>query len=271
MIRFINTFQNHSALISIFLGCAIGLNGFFVDKENNFLHWSWALQISLMVAFISNEIGRYRSEKQSIEEKFKRHLLAFATWQETGENCWHQKGDPDFVVEPTEDDFWEVKAGENWVRAATNPRAFVRPMQLRYRHTVISKINCIYFDEMRYFIPAPRITGMIGSGEKWYYSLCADDLDFFLLPLLTGRSKDEILEDGRFHSRLSDVPVCVFKSHQEKSSFQVYLAQRPIEPSELKPHIPYMSDGLVTAKDEEIISYSNAVIRRLNEYRELPL
>ncbi len=267
--KIINYISNHAAFISILIVSVMGLNSVFVDKGNEWEHWSWLSLAIIMVAYLGVEFLRYRKDNISVEEHFKKYLLDFENWEETDENNWHYKPHPEFIVCPTEEEYWEVKGGENWVRAATNPRAFVRPMQLQYNQTVITKIVCIYFDEMRYFIPAPKVTGMIGSGENWYYSLCADDFYFFLLPLLTKKTVEQIVETGEFSSRGCRVPVAIFSSEQEQNQFEVFLTQRPIENTEIftypsRPNDPYIND-----KDKEIISYSKVVLARLEEYRGL--
>lgn len=264
MLKFVSS---HAAFVSIVIVSVIGTNGVFLDKDNPFYHWSWLVQLVLIVLYLSVEFIRYKNDSLSVEQKFKKYLLDFENWEETDENHWHYKPEPNFIVEPTDEDYWEVEGGENWVRAATNPKAFVRPMQIRYDQTIIRKIVCIYFDEMRYLIPAPKVTGMIGSGTKWYYSLCAENFDFYLLPLLTRKTINKIVETGQFSSRGGRVPVAIFSSEQEKSRFEVYLTQRPIEDNELEPHPARANDPYVKEIDKEIISYSKAVLARLAEYR----
>ncbi|MDP7221972.1 MAG: hypothetical protein QF692_01775 [Alphaproteobacteria bacterium] len=263
-----NFVSAHAGFISILLVTAIGVNGIFVDKDI-LASWYWLLQGFLIAGYLWVEYLRYKKDSLSVEERFKKYLLDFENWEESEENNWHYKLDPSFIFEETGEDVWEVEGGENWVRAATNPRAFVKPMQIRHNHTVISKFVCIYFDEMRYIIPAPKVTGMIGSGEKWYYSLCAEDFDFYLLPILTNRTISEIVETGKFSSRGGRVPVVIFSSEQEKSRFEVFLTQRPIEDNDLtsfpsRPNDPYIKDI-----DKKVISYSRVVLQRLAEFREL--
>ena len=143
-------------------------------------------------------------------------------------------------------------------------------MQLMYSQTIITKINCIYFDEMRYLIPAPKVTGMIGHGEKWFYSICADDFDFYLMPLLVKKDKQEILQTESLEAgRGASVPVAIFSSTQEKSRFEVFLSQKPIKDSELSKFIINQNDPLIKDIDRKIISYSKAVLERLKEYRQL--
>lgn len=264
MLKFVSS---HAAFVSIVIVSVIGINGAFVDKDNSLYHLSWLVQFALVAVYLFIEFIRYKSESLSVEERFQKYLLDFEQWEETRENNWHYKPDPDFVVCPTDEDSWEVEGGENWVRAATNPRSWVRPMQLKYRDTVITEITCIYFDEMRYLIPAPQVTGMVGSGTKWYYSLCAENFDFYLLPLLTRKTIKEIVETGEFSSRGGRVPVAIFATEQEKSRFEVYLTQKPIEDNELEPYPARANDPYIKEIDKEIISYSKVVLARLAEYR----
>ncbi|MDF3023075.1 MAG: hypothetical protein K0R10_436 [Alphaproteobacteria bacterium] len=269
MRTFINFINSHVSFLSIVIVSTIGLNGVFVSKENNWSHWSWLIQFTLLVLYLLIEYSRHIQENLSAKDRFKKYLLDFEGWEKTDENDWHYKQDPDFRVCPTEDKIWEVEGGENWVRAAINPRAFVRPMQLQYKQTIIAKIVCICFDEMRYMVSAPKVTGMIGHGEKWYYSLCADDLDFYLLPLLTNRAISDIIMTGEFNSRLGKIPVAVFASEQEKSRFEVYLTQRPIEEDEIKKFPARPLEKYIKEVDLQIIAYSKAVLERLEEYRKL--
>ena len=115
----------------------------------------------------------------------------------------------------------------------------------------------------------PKVTGISGAERRWFYSLCADEYDFYLAPLLTKRSKEEILKTGQFGSRGGRVPVAIFKSKQEQSQFEVFLTQRPIEDDELVNFPSRDNDPYINETDKEIISYSNAVLERLAEYRGL--
>ena len=262
-------FQNHTAVFSIIIVSLIGFTGFFIDTNNSWYHWSWLAQVILIFSYIALEIIRYKKNSLTVKERFKRYLLDYKNWEETEENTWHYKPDPDFMVLPTPDKSWEVLGGENWVRAAINPKSWVRPMQLMYRNTVVFKCTCIYFDEMRQIIPAPKVTGMIGPGDKWYYSLCTDYFDAHLLPLLTHRSIEEIISDGQFSSRGSKVPVIIFSSETEKSRFEIFLTQKPVEGYETNQCMPLTKDPIVKDVDKQIIAYSRVILKRLEEFREI--
>ena len=81
-------------------------------------------------------------------------------WTETSEDVWYYSQFPEFTISPTEEKAWPVQAGENWVRAAINPSAFIRPFRICFHQTVLTQIECIYYDEMRARTPAPQPTSV---------------------------------------------------------------------------------------------------------------
>lgn len=203
-----------------------------------------------------------------MEEQFKEKLLRFSDWVEVKqESYFYYDPDPNFVVCRTDDEPWEVSGGEQWVRAATNPNAFVCRMHLLWNQTLISEIHCIYFDEFRHLTPAPIVTGMISFLSRWYFSLCADDLEFHLLPLFERRTKDEIVRTGQLSSGRKNMPVAIFGSWVEKEKFSEFLLGEPITDEELSSFEYKTFESTVSDTDKKIIIYSRAVLQRLENFR----
>ena len=101
---------------------------------------------------------------------------------------------PEFTISPTEEEAEPVRGGENWVRAATNPSAFVRPLRICFHQTVLAEIGCILYDEMRAITPAPQATLVNHAKSLWFFSLCADTFEFLFLQFLTRRERGELLK-----------------------------------------------------------------------------
>ena len=88
-------------------------------------------------------------------QRVKNYLIDRDGWTSTSENVWFYSQFPEFTIAPTEEETRPVQAGENWIRAATNPSAFVRPFRICFHQTMLALIVCLYYDEMRKITPAP--------------------------------------------------------------------------------------------------------------------
>lgn len=200
-------------------------------------------------------------------ERMRNYLLNFDGWTEITETSWYYTVFPEFTVSATDEETWEVLGGVNWVRAATNPKAFVRPMRLSYHQTVLATVTCIYFDEMRQLASAPKMYHHPTSPELWFFGIEVGTLEFLLLQFLTRSKADEFLEHGFGGSRGSVVPVAVFRSPEERLRFLEELRSNPISVKDKHQFSIGRSDTVISDKDREIIAYSRAVLERLEEWR----
>ena len=76
-------------------------------------------------------------------QRVQNYLLDRDGWAKTSEDVWYYSQFPEFTISPTEEEARPVQAGENWVRAATNPSAFVRPFRICFHQTVLAQVVCI--------------------------------------------------------------------------------------------------------------------------------
>ena len=129
-------------------------------------------------------------------QRVQNYLLDRDGWTKTSEDVWYYARFPEFTISPTDEETRPVQAGENWVRYALNPSAFVRPFQICFHQTMLAKIVCILYDEMRAITPAPRSTHVTYAKDLWFFSLSADTLEFLFLQFLTGTERDQLLQDG---------------------------------------------------------------------------
>ena len=78
----------------------------------------------------SRDIEQMWRERFSLDqtpfERVQNYLLDRDGWTKTSEHVWYHSQFPEFTVSPTEEEERPVRGGENWVRSATNPTAFVR-------------------------------------------------------------------------------------------------------------------------------------------------
>lgn len=200
-------------------------------------------------------------------QRMMSYLLDFDGWTETSENCWHYTNFPEFTVSPTDDEIWEVHGAENWVRAAINPRAFVRPMKLAYHQTILSTVTCIYYDEMRYMTPAPKAISDPVITDLCFYAIDAGTLDFRFLQFLKKSDKTGLLVGGLDGSRGAPLPVAIFESGDERLEFLETIKANPVV---VKPEHQFRisaKDPNISDKDREIIAYSRAVLERLGDWR----
>ena len=54
-----NFVASHAAFLSVIVVTTMGINGVFVDKGNAWSHWSWILQIALILVYLAIEFLRY--------------------------------------------------------------------------------------------------------------------------------------------------------------------------------------------------------------------
>ena len=164
-----------------------------------------------------------------------------------------------------------MTGGENWVRFATNPAAYVLPLQISFHQTVLAKIDCILYDEMREITPAPRARRVDSTPNLWFFALCADTFEFCLLEFLTKKGRDELLNDGLSGGRSAKpAPVVLFRSGSEEESFVGELNRNPVDPMSTKEDEKDVCSNdypMVTEDDKNIIGFSRSVIRRLREWR----
>jgi hypothetical protein len=200
-------------------------------------------------------------------DRLKNYLLDFDGWEEINENNWYYKQFPEFTVCPTEEETWEVEAGENWVRSCPNPRAFVRPMVAKFHQTIIAKVCCIYFDEMRGLIPAAHTTFVNDSDDQWFFSFSADELDFIFLQFFTRKNGCELLEQGLSGGRSARLPIIVFSSNTEKTDFIESLRESPIQILQQHQFTRRPSDPTISEQDCRIVTYCRAVIDRFRAWK----
>ena len=84
---------------------------------------------------------------------------------------------------------------------------------------MLAEVVCILYDEMRAITPAPRSTHVDYTKDLWFFSLCADTLEFLFLQFLTGTERDQLLQDGLSGGRSPNVPVILFRSDEERQAF----------------------------------------------------
>ena len=200
-------------------------------------------------------------------QRVQNYLLDKDGWTETSENVWCYSQFPAFTISPTEEDARPVRAGENWVRAATNPFAFVRPFRICFHQTVLAEIECIYYDEMRAITPAPRPTQVDFAKDLWFFSLSADTLEFLFLQFLTGAGRDQLLQDGLIDGRRRNVPVILFHSGEEHQAFIEELECNPVTIETRHAFIAGKNDPEISKQDRRIIAFSKAIMERFSEWR----
>ena len=200
-------------------------------------------------------------------DRVKNYLLDRDGWTKTSEYVWYYSQFPEFTISPTEEETRPVQAGENWVRSAINPSAFVRPLRICFHQTVLAEVDCTLYDEMRAITPAPRPRRVDSTKDLWFFSLCADTLDFLFLQFLSGTVQDQLLQDGLSGGRLPNVPVILFRSSQERQAFEEDLERNPVTIEGQHGLVFGQNDPMISEQDRKIIAFSEAVIERFNEWR----
>ena len=217
----------------------------------------------------SNDIEKMWRERFGLDltpfERFREYLLDKDSWVQTSEHVWHHSQWPEFTISPTEEEMWAVQAGENWVRAAMNPSAYVRPLRACFHQTMLTRLECILYDEMRAITPVPS-THVVCRNDRWFFSLCAGTLEFRFLRFLTGRTRKQILQDGLSGGRGLRVPVICFHSDLERQDFIQELKRDPVTVEERHHESSPPRDPVISERDREIIAYCSAVIERFVEW-----
>ena len=219
----------------------------------------------------SNDIERMWRQRFGIDQtplqRVQNYLLDKDKWTETSEYAWYFSQFPEFTISPTEEEKKPVRRSENWVRAATSPSAFVRPFRICYHQTVLTEIDCILYDEMRAITPAPQATLVNHAKGLWFFSLSADTLQFLFLQFLTRRERDKLLKNGLIDGRGRKVPVVLFRSDEERQTFEQELERSPVTGEGRHDLIIGPNDPMISEQDRRIIAFSEAVIERYSEWR----
>ena len=196
-------------------------------------------------------------------ERMRAFLLNFDDWTPTSENSWYYTYFPEFTVSETDEETREVEGGLNWVRAAINPRAFVRPMKLSYHQTVLATVTCIYYNEDRQMTPEPKLNSDPINYDLWFYSIEVGTLDFLFLQFLSRLDQASLMDNGL----KGDVPIIVFRSSNERKIFVEEIQANPITVNDKHSFKNSPRDTGISAKDRDIIAYSRTVIERLKTWR----
>ena len=219
----------------------------------------------------SHDIERMWRERFGLDQTPLHRVNSYLTdkdgWTTTSEYVSFYSQFPEFTISPTEDEVRPVVAGENWVRAAINPSAFVRPFRICFHQTVLAEVICILYDEMRAITPAPRSTHVDYAKDLWFFSLCADTLEFRFLQFLTRTTRDQLLRDGLSGGRGRNVPVIIFRSDEERQEFTHELKRNPVTVEGRHDIVFGQNDPMISENDKKIIAFSNAAIERFTEWR----
>ncbi len=201
-------------------------------------------------------------------QRVQNYLLDWDGWTKTAEYNWYYSQFPEFTISPTEEELRPVLGGENWVRDAINPSAFVRPFQICFQQTMLAEVVCILYDEARAITPAPQSTHFDYAKDLWFFSLSADTLEFLFLQFLTRTEEEQLLRGGLSGGRKSNAPVILFCSGEEHQSFKEELEHNPVTVEAWHDVVSFIqNDPMITEQDRKIIAFSNAVIERLSEWR----
>ncbi len=269
--KLLKILNSNLGIISIVVVVISYVIAVFIDPKNGFFAPLALWLYFVFLLYIAVEVYRNYLQHLTPFDKIKKALLDFDGWEKTEDLHWYYKSAPEYTIIPTDEDTWEVTGGENWVRASINPKAYVRPMQLKYHQTILQTLPCIYFDEMREFIPAPSFTIIPNATvikDEWFYSICADDFDFLFLQFLLKKQKIDLIENGIPAPRINGVPVIIFSSNTEKRKFLNHLENVKINYSQSHYLTLHSEDPLVSNQDRIIIAYSFEVMEELKRFRK---
>ena len=200
-------------------------------------------------------------------QRVQNHLQHWDEWTKTADYIWYHSQFPEFTISPTEEETQPVCTGDNWVRAALNPSAFVRPLRICFHQTILAEVVCILYDEMHAITPAPKPTHFDNAKGLRFYSLSADTLEFLFLQFLTRTKEEQLLQDGLSGGRNPNAPVILFRSGEERQSFKEELEHNPVTVEARHDGVFRKNDPMITEQDRKIIAFSNAVIERFSEWR----
>ena len=136
-----------------------------------------------------------------------------------------------------------------------------------FNQTVLVKVECILYDEMRATTPAPQPRRVDLAKDLWFFSLCAGTIDFLFLQFLTGTAKDQLLRDEPSGGRLPTVPVILFRSGEEQKAFEDDLKRDPVTVEERHDHVFAHGDPTISEQDRKKIAFSSAVVERFGEWK----
>lgn len=224
----------------------------------------------------ANEIEAMWRERFGLDkpplQRLRSYLKRPEEWTEVDENEWYYTDFPEFTIIKTTEETTEILSGDSWVRSQLNPTAFVRPFSLNYHQTRLHRAECVYYDEMRYLIPAPD-TQYLDSEDseqtpRYFYHFTQGTLNFDLLCFFTRKTPQELIDNWIPSPRSPQKPpIIVFQSELERLEFVDELETNPVTIKDLHIQCRHSLEGVEMDYDFNVIAHCLAVIERYESWR----
>lgn len=197
----------------------MGIITFFVDKENNWFHWSWIIYFSLLILYLCIEYVDNCIKNMSPIERVKIHLSDFENWKTSSDICYYEPS-PEFTIRESYDER-NSDYNQEWTRGEigyllSGNSAY--HVCIYYNETCLKKIHIVTFDDGKKTIVAPDWAG-IGEGRIYFYVNNSIEYAYqkYLAKLYTKDFSKSLRKSSKNGGGEFSIPV--FDSEKDKQKF----------------------------------------------------
>jgi len=163
-------FLSHLAVIRLIAVAIMGIIAFFIDKENNWFHWSWIIYFGLLIFYLFIEYVDNHIKNMPPIEKVKCYLLDFENWK-TNQDVSYYEPSPEFTIRVHNDES-KLDYTQEWTRGEIGYHYdngnYAYYDGIYYYETCLKKIHIVTFDGGKKTIVAPDWTPIDG-GRIYFY------------------------------------------------------------------------------------------------------
>lgn len=150
----------------------MALVAFFIDKDNTWFHWTWAIYASLTAALLLLEYNDNRLKNMKPIDKAKKYLSDHNGWKSSGGDNYedYYEAAPEFTISTADVD--NLDFTQEWTRGEigrhcdTGNAAYYR--KIFFHGTLLHEIHMVIFDGGKKTIVAPDWRA-VGKGRIYFY------------------------------------------------------------------------------------------------------
>lgn len=199
----------------------MGFITFFIDRSNPWLHWTWVLYFSLVIALLLLEYHDHKAKRKSPLERAKEYLKDCSGWKISGAENYEEyyEAAPEFRIRTNDKDN-HLDFTQEWTRGEigrhynTGNAAYYR--EIYFYGTLLHQIHIVIFDGGKKTIVAPDWEA-IGTGRIYYY--LKDGIKYAYQEFLIKQCGKDHSRDIRKSNACGTLDIVVFADKKELQKF----------------------------------------------------
>lgn len=157
--------------IRIIIVALIGVTALFIDKENNWCHWTWVTYFVMLSIYLLIECADHRNKKMTPIERFKQYLSDDEGWYKN-DDAFYYAPSPEYKIKLSECDDNHLDYTQEWTRGEIGSHYSTGNCacytSFYYYETCLKKLHIVTFDGGKKTIVAPDWIA-IGGGRFYFY------------------------------------------------------------------------------------------------------